>query len=134
MFSWLYLLPLLCGLVKNELSVPEQLESHKLLPDWFLSLIQNLFTYGLVIVPGALAIKHIKKTNYIEKISMQYALTFNNFTLVCTNVWLIFLIVTLLIIKQLALINLFPEFLIFRRFSEPSFLCDIMNTLLGLFE
>lgn len=69
MFSWLYLLPLLCGLVKNELSVPEQLESHKLLPDWFLSLIQNLFTYGLVIVPGALAIKHIKKTNYIEKIS-----------------------------------------------------------------
>ena len=44
-------------------------ESHKFFPEWFLSLIQNLFTYSLVIVPGALAIRYIKQTNYIEKIS-----------------------------------------------------------------
>lgn len=72
MLLWLCCLTLL-PLVHSELgegsTVDAQLESHNLFPDWFLSLVQNLFTYGLVIVPGALAIRWIKQTNYIEKIN-----------------------------------------------------------------
>ena len=72
MVAWLYFLAALtiasCDLHEHD-SVDAQLDSHKMFPEWFLSLIQNLFTYGLVIVPGALAIRWIKQTNYIEKIS-----------------------------------------------------------------
>ena len=73
MLSWLccgaVLTIVSCQLGEHHDSIDSQLESHKFLPDWFLSLVQNLFTYSLVIVPGALAIRWIKQTNYIEKIS-----------------------------------------------------------------
>ena len=55
--------------VYGELQSGETFKAHTVFPEWFLSLVQNLFTYGLVIVPGALAIRWIKQTNYIEKIS-----------------------------------------------------------------
>lgn len=57
-----------CELQEHE-SLDAQLEANTMFPEWFLSLVQNLFTYGLVIVPGALAIRWIKQSNYIEKIS-----------------------------------------------------------------
>ena len=57
-----------CELREHD-NVDAQLEAHTMFPEWFLSLVQNLFTYGLVIVPGALAIRWIKQSNYIEKIS-----------------------------------------------------------------
>lgn len=57
-----------CELQEHE-SLDAQLEANTMFPEWFLSLVQNLFTYGLVIVPGALAIRWIKQSNYIEKIN-----------------------------------------------------------------
>lgn len=68
MVCWLLCL-LVLGAAAADVEPVDSYNAHKFLPEWFLSLIQNLFTYGLVIVPGALAIRWIKKTNYIEKIN-----------------------------------------------------------------
>lgn len=57
------------GLSYGDVKPEETYNSHKLLPEWLLSLVQNLFTYSLIIIPGGLAIRWIKQTNYIEKIS-----------------------------------------------------------------
>lgn len=62
-FSALYFI------TEGDVSPHETHDSHQVVPEWFLSLLQNLFTYGLIIVPGALAIKWIKENNYIEKIN-----------------------------------------------------------------
>lgn len=65
---WTLLTVVSCDLGENE-ALNTEINSHNFLPEWFLALIQNLFTYSLVIVPGALAIRWIKQTNYIEKIN-----------------------------------------------------------------
>ena len=65
---WTLLTVVSCDLGENE-ALNTEINSHNFLPEWFLALVQNLFTYSLVIVPGALAIRWIKQTNYIEKIS-----------------------------------------------------------------